>query len=247
LVVEYTKRVLDLISERDVRATFFILGWVAERHPQLVKCISAAGHEIATHSYWHRRVDTLTPDEFREDLQRSIDVLQDLTGKKVLGFRAPTFSITPGIEWAFDILHDVGLAYDASLFPGPRAHGGYPCPPHAHYFSHVPSGRPIAVLPMSGVLGSGSASLPFSGGGYLRLLPRWLIRHGFDSHERAGVPVVVYLHPRDFAPNGPRVPMPIKRRFKSYVGLNSTEAKLRMLLDRYRFDTCASALGLQGP
>jgi polysaccharide deacetylase family protein (PEP-CTERM system associated) len=247
LVVEYTRRILDLISERGVRATFFILGWVAERHPQIVKSISAAGHEIATHSYWHRRVDELSPDEFRKDLQHSIDVLQEQTGKKVLGFRAPTFSISPGTEWAFDVLHDVGLAYDASLFPVPRAHGGYPCPEMAHLFSRVPSGRPMPELPMSGLLRVGSACLPFSGGGYMRLLPQWLIRRGFDYYERAGAPVVVYLHPRDFAPECPRVRMPIKRRFKCYVGLNSTEAKLRMLLDGYRFDTCAAALGLQQP
>ncbi len=244
LVVEYTRRIVDLVSNTGVRATFFILGWVAERHPQLVRIISAAGHEIATHSYWHRRVDQLSPDEFRKDLQLSIDVLQEQTGKKVLGFRAPTFSITPGTEWAFDVLHDVGLAYDASLFPVPRAHGGYPCPQEAHLFSHVPSGRPIPELPMSGVLRVGSACLPFSGGGYVRLLPQWLIRRGFNSFERAGVPVVVYLHPRDFAPDCPRVSMPMKRRFKCYVGLNSTVAKLRMLLNSYRFDTCAAALGL---
>jgi polysaccharide deacetylase family protein (PEP-CTERM system associated) len=245
LVVDYTRLIVDLVSEADARATFFVLGWVAERYPQLTRTISAAGHEIATHSYWHRRVDQHSPDEFRKDLQRSIDVLQEQTGKKVLGFRAPTFSITPGTEWAFDVMHDVGLAYDASLFPSPRAHGGYRCPQEAHLFTNVPSGRPILELPMNGAFKAGPALLPFSGGGYMRLLPQWLIRRGFDSFERKDIPVVVYLHPRDFAPECPRVPMPIIRRFKYNIGLSSTEAKLKMLLNNYAFDTCAAVLGLQ--
>jgi polysaccharide deacetylase family protein (PEP-CTERM system associated) len=216
---------------------------VAERYPEIAKTIAAGGHELATHSFWHRRVDQLAPNVFREDLRRSIDVLQQQTGLPVLGFRAPSFSITPGAEWAFDVLHDVGLRYDASLFPAARGHGGYPCPQEGHAFTKAPSGKPMPELPMS-VLHLGPARLPFSGGGYMRLLPQWLIRRGFDSFEKRGTPVVVYLHPRDFAADGPRVPMPLHRRFKSYVGLKSTEAKLEMLLARYQFTTCADVLGL---
>lgn len=246
IVAEYTRRILDIVAAANVRATFFILGWVAERHPEIAKSIAAAGHEVATHSYWHRRVDQLTPNEFREDLSRSIDVLQQQTGQKVLGFRAPSFSIRPGTEWAFDVMHDLGLIYDASLFPARRGHGGYPCPREPHVLRQVPSGRPMPELPMS-VLKIGPLRLPFSGGGYLRLLPERVIRFGFSSLQRQGLPVVVYLHPRDFAPDCPRVPMPRHRRFKSYVGLHTTEAKLKILLRSYPFDTCAAVLGLTPP
>jgi hypothetical protein len=161
----------------------------------------------------------------------------------VLGFRAPSFSITPGTEWAFDVLNDLGLKYDASLFPGRRGHGGYPCPIEAHQFTKAPSGRPVLELPMT-LMKLGPMRLGFSGGGYMRVLPQWLIRRGFDQLNARNIPVVVYLHPRDFSPDCPRVRMPLKRRFKCYVGLDSTKDKLKMLLSRYRFDSCAAVLGV---
>jgi polysaccharide deacetylase family protein (PEP-CTERM system associated) len=185
----------------------------------------------------------LTPETFRQDMAKSIDAIESAGGKKVLGFRAPSFSITPGAEWAFDVLHDLGLRYDASLFPARRGHGGYPCPMEAHSFTGAPSGRPMPELPMS-VMRMAGVRMPFSGGGYLRLLPERLIRRGFRQLNRRGIPVVVYLHPRDFAPDCPRVPMPPQRRFKCYVGLDGTKDKLRMLLRHYRFDTCAAVLGV---
>jgi polysaccharide deacetylase family protein (PEP-CTERM system associated) len=245
LVARYTRLILDIIGEHRTQATFFMLGWVADRHPELAKMIVAEGHEIGTHSYWHGRVDQHTPRAFYEDMKRSIDVLEQQTGRKVLGFRAPSFSITPGAEWAIDVLHDLGLVYDASLFPAPRGHGGYPCPQPPHDFTGAPSGRPIRELPMS-VLRWGKLKLPFSGGGYLRLLPLPLIHYGFHRFNREGLPVVIYLHPRDFAPDCPRVEMPLHRRFKCYVGTKSTAGKLHALLGRYRFDTCASVLGIAG-
>ena len=244
IVVDRTRWIIDTVGEAGVRATFFVLGWVARRHPEIAKAVAAGGHEIATHSFWHRRVDRMTPDEFRQDLRESVDVLEQQSGRKVLGFRAPSFSITPGSEWAFDVLHDEGVAYDASLFPAKRGHGGYPCPQAAHRFDKAPSGRPMPELPMS-VLRVGPLRLPFSGGGYMRLLPGAVIRVAFDRFERDDVPVVVYLHPRDFAPDCPRVPMPLHRKFKCYVGINSTQEKLKMLLGRYAFTTCAGLLGLE--
>ena len=243
IVVEYTRWIVETIDKAGVRATFFILGWVADKHPELAKMIAASGHEIATHSYWHRKVYDLTPDEFREDMQRSIEVLSNQTGQKIRGFRAPSFSITPGTEWAFDVLHDLGIDYDASLFPGVRGQGGYPCRQEPHSFDAAPSGRAMPELPMS-VMRVGPARMCFSGGGYLRLLPMWFIRRGFAQFNDAGLPVVIYLHPRDFAPDCPRVPMPLSRRFKCYVGLKSTKRKLESLLREYRFDTCAAVLGI---
>ncbi len=243
IVERYTEWIVQTVTEADVRATFFVLGWIAERYPRLVKLMAEGGHELATHSFWHRKVYDLTPETFREDLARSIDAIESAGGRKVLGFRAPSFSITPGTEWAFDVLHDLGLRYDASLFPARRGHGGYPCPMGAHLFRDAPSGRPMPELPMS-IMRLAGARLPFSGGGYLRVLPPWLIRRGFDQLNARGVPAVVYLHPRDFAPDCPRVPMPARRRFKCYVGLAGTKDKLRMLLARYKFDTCAAVLGV---
>ncbi len=241
LVVRYTREILEILDGSGSRATFFVLGWVAERYPQIVPAIVAAGHEVATHGHWHRKVYEMRPDEFREDLQRSIDLLASQSGKRIRGFRATSFSITPGTEWAFDVLHDVGIQYDASLFPASRGHGGYPCPPRPHVSTIAPSGRPMPELPMS-VMRWGPFRLPFSGGGYLRVLPGSLIRAGFNQLNRKGLPGVVYLHPRDFAPDCPRVPMPLMRRFKCYTGTRTTRPKLEMLLERYRFDTCARIL-----
>jgi polysaccharide deacetylase family protein (PEP-CTERM system associated) len=243
IVEKHTEWIVETVSAANVRATFFVVGWIAERYPQLVRRIAEAGHEIGTHSYWHRRCYELTPDELRDDLQRSIDVLEQISGQKVHGFRAPSFSIIPGAEWVFDVLLDLGLKYDASLFPGTRDNGGYPCWMAAHKFTDIPSGRSMPELPMS-VMRLAGRRLAFSGGGYLRLLPEWLIRRGFSQLHREGVPVVVYLHPRDFAVECPRVPMPLHRRFKSYVGLATTAGKLRMLLENYRFDTCAAVVGV---
>ncbi|HJQ99093.1 MAG TPA: polysaccharide deacetylase family protein [Candidatus Polarisedimenticolaceae bacterium] len=243
LVEEFTDKILEAVAAGKTRATFFVLGWVAERYPAIPRKIAAAGHELGTHSFWHRRVDLLTREEFREDIRRSIAVLEDNTGQRVRGFRAPSFSIVPGAEWALDELLDLGLDYDASLFPARRGHGGYDCPLGPHVFRNTPSGRSIPELPMS-VMAFGPMRLPFSGGGYLRLLPPSIIRAGFSWTNRAGRPVVVYMHPRDFAPDGPIVPMPLYRRFKCTVGLSTSLDKLRMLLRTYRFDTCAAVLGL---
>jgi polysaccharide deacetylase family protein (PEP-CTERM system associated) len=245
IVERYTDWIVETVTRSNVRATFFILGWIAARHPDLVRRIADAGHEIGTHSFWHRKVYDLSPETFHADMKESIEAIETAAGggRRVRGFRAPSFSITPGTEWAFDVLHDLGLQYDASLFPAPRGHGGYPCPMQAHRFSGAPSGRAMPELPMS-VMKLGPFRVPFSGGGYMRLLPGAVIRRGFDQLNARGLPAVVYLHPRDFAPDCPRVPMPLKRRFKCYVGLRSTKEKLAMLLRTYRFDTCAAVLGI---
>lgn len=243
LVEPYTKWIVETVGQAGVRATFYLLGWVAERHPSLAPMIAAAGHEVGCHSYWHRRVDRLTPEEFREDTARAKNVIEQQIGAPVLGYRAPSFSITPGAEWAFDVLMDLGFKYDASLFPARRGHGGYACRQEVHDFANTPSGRSMRELPMS-VLQVGPAKIPFSGGGYLRVLPEWAIQRGFARFTAQGIPVVVYLHPRDFAVECPRVPMPLHRRFKCYVGLDTTADKLRTMLSRYRFDTCAAVAGI---
>lgn len=245
-----TDHILSILDERDVRGTFFVLGWVAERYPALVRRIAAAGHEIGSHSYWHREVYAQTPAAFREDLRRSVGVLEDTGGRRVLGFRAPSFSLTPGCEWAWDVMLDCGLRYDASVFPVARAHGGYPLTTPGRSVRPAvglmtPSGRLIDELPMSVMrLPVVGKRVAFSGGGYLRVLPWWLVKRGFAQHEAAGRAAVLYLHPWDFAAGGPSLPMRWSQRFKCYRNRDQTERRLCRLLERYRFDTCAGVMGI---
>lgn len=239
IVEDKTDMILAMLDEFETKATFFVLGWVANKYPNISKKIVADGHELGTHSYWHRRVYELNPEEFYKDLKQSVDVLQEQTGVKIKGFRAPSFSIIPGAEWAFDVIKDVGLEYDASLFPAKRGHGGYPCQQSAHQIET--SDGYLPELPMS-IRSFGPAKIPFSGGGYMRALPLWAIKKGFRSFENEGLPVVVYLHPRDFAPEQPVVKMPFHRKFKSYTGLGTTEFKLCSLLHEYEFTTCEEVL-----
>ena len=249
LVEDKTRLILRILDEHGTRATFFVLGWVAERHPGLVAEIAAAGHELASHGTMHVPVWQQTRAQFADDVRRSLEAIgKGAPTARVRGYRAPSFSIVPGAEWAFDVLAELGFAYDASLFPGSRGHGGYPCPEEPHTIT-APGGAKLAELPIS-VGHFGPVRMAYSGGGYLRLLPLSLIRRGVRQSHRAGRPVVTYLHPRDFAPDSPRVPMPMVRRFKCYVGLGTTERKLRAMLREYRWGTCADVLaggpGLRG-
>ena len=246
LVERYTDLILRICDEHRARATFFVLGWIAERHPALIKRIAEAGHEVGTHSFWHRKVYELSPEEFGRDIADSLGAIRAATSSDlpIHGFRAPSFSITPGTDWAFDTLLDLGITYDASLFPGPRGHGGYACVLGPHALT-TPKGRRIPELPMSLAavgLGPFRKRMCYCGGGYLRLLPTSLIEQGVAAESAAGRPTVVYLHPRDFAPDCPRVAMSPHRRFKCYVGLGTTEAKLRALLRTHRWETCAGVL-----
>lgn len=245
LVERYTDHILSLCDEAGVRATFFILGWIAERHPALVARIADAGHEIGTHSFWHRKVYELDKATFREDLMRSLDAIRTAAPSvEILGFRAPSFSITPGTEWAFDVLFDAGLRYDTSLFPGRRGHGGYACTPGAHRIT-TPLGQTLAELPMSlATIGVGPMRrrMCYSGGGYLRALPYRMIEQGLRAEAAQRRPTVVYLHPRDFAPDCPKVAMPPLRFFKCYIGTRTTTAKLRRLLAEHRWATCLEVL-----
>lgn len=247
LVERYTDLILRVCDDHKARATFFILGWIADKHPALVRRIADAGHEIGSHSFWHRKVYELSPETFRQDMADSLAAIRAGArdaGLAIRGFRAPSFSITRGAEWAFDTLLDLGFTYDASLFPAKRGHGGYACPPGAHIVT-APSGRRIPELPMS-IARFGPKRLCYSGGGYLRLLPLSLIERGIAQEAAEGRPTVVYLHPRDFAPDCPRVPMPLHRRFKCYVGMAGTEGKLRAMLKAHRWAPCADVLRSAG-
>lgn len=241
LVERYTDLILKICADANVKATFFILGWIADRHPALIQRIAGAGHELGTHSFWHRRVYDLTPEVFARDIADSLAAIRAaVPSADIRGFRAPSFSITRGAEWAFDVLLDQGLTYDASLFPAARGHGGYACTPGPHTIT-TPRGRALPELPMS-IARFGPKKLCYCGGGYMRLLPSSLIHYGLRQEAAAGRPTVVYLHPRDFAPDCPRVPMPPHRYFKCYFNCAGTEAKLRRLLDYASFTTCREVL-----
>ena len=242
--VQYaTDRVLDLFARAGVRATFFVLGWVAERWPQVVRAIDAGGHEIASHGYWHRRVFEHPPEQFREDVRRAKAVLEDIVGRPVLGHRAPTFSIDHHSLWALDILLEEGYEYDSSLYPGriyrPGFAEGFRQP---HNIDRGDHGL-IKEIPMTS-LRVGGSRLPFAGGGFFRLYPYPLIRWGMRYINRVDeVPVIVYFHPWEFAPEQPRVRnAPLFGRFKHYVNLRSFPGKIERLLKDFRFKTCRELL-----
>ncbi|APF39268.1 hypothetical protein BOQ54_17260 (plasmid) [Chelatococcus daeguensis] len=196
-----TSRVLDILARRSIRGTFFILGWVGERYPHLVRRIAGAGHEVASHGYWHEPVYSLTPDQFRDDVRRSKMVLEDITGRPVRGYRAPCFSIT---NWALPILRDLGFAYDSSFFPT-TAHDRYGrlegISPGTGPFEVIDGLHEICIscLPM------GRFALPWGGGGYFRLVPYGLWRVGVERILRTGIPYVFYIHPWDMDPGQPHV------------------------------------------
>lgn len=233
-----TNKILDLLAERQVKATFFILGWVAERFPQLVREIVAAGHEPATHSYRHRLIYTLSPEEFRADLRRSIDVIEQAAGQKVLGHRAPSFSVTGRSLWAIDIMQEEGLKYDSSVFPVRHHRYGIPDAPRAPYEIR-PGFRefPMATVRMA-------ANIPVAGGGYFRLYPYALTRWALHRINSENKPAMVYLHPWEFDPDQPRLNASLQARFRHYNNLKRTEPRLHALCGDFRFATAREVLGV---
>jgi polysaccharide deacetylase family protein (PEP-CTERM system associated) len=240
-VVANTSRLLDIFDEFDVRGTFFVLGWVAERHPQLVRDIGARGHELASHGYAHRLVYDQTLAAFREDVRRAKRLIEDVSGAEVGGYRAPSFSVTPRSLWALEILIEEGHAYDASIFPVRHDRYGIPPSPR-HPFRVRRDNGSIVEMPASTVQ-IGPLRLPVAGGGYFRILPyawsRWGIRH-LNRAERQ--PAVFYLHPWEVDPDQPRLPAGRLGRFRHYRNLHKTEPRLRRLLSDFRFGTVASLL-----
>jgi polysaccharide deacetylase family protein (PEP-CTERM system associated) len=236
-----TQRVLDLLDEHDARATFFVLGWVAERWPQLVDEIAARGHEVACHGYAHRLVYQLGPERFRADVVRAKRLLEDRLGAPVDGFRAASYSIVPSTAWAFDILIEQGFRYDASVFP--IRHDMYGFPGFSRFAVRLqrPAGE-IVEIPGSTVRLFGR-NWPVAGGGYFRFLPLAVtcraIRH-LNAHD--GVPAVVYLHPWEFDADQPRLPAGRRARIRHYTNLHRTEPRARQLLRRFRFAPLRRAL-----
>lgn len=237
-----TGRVLELLARHGAHGTFFTLGWVAERHPGLVRRIAEAEHEVASHGWWHRRITTLSPGAFREDLRASKAVLEDASGQRVLGFRAPSFSIRPGMEWAFDALLEEGYEYDSSLFPIRRPDYGWPgCPPAPHHVDR-PAGR-LLELPLATTVAAG-LRLPAAGGGYLRQLPLGLTLGAFHRMADRGETGMFYIHPWELDPGQPRLELPWLTRIRHYRGLERTEALLDRVLATFRFTSVVRRFGL---
>lgn len=233
-------RLLDLLARHTVRATFFVLGWLAARRPGLVKTIAAAGHEIGSHGWDHALVTRQTPDAFRHSIRCTKDVLERLTGRPVLGFRAPSFSIVRGREWALDVLIEEGYRYDSSLFPVRRPGYGYPNGRRDPHWLTRPAGR-LAEMPPATLCRCGLV-LPAGGGAYFRLLPYGLVRAALRDSARRGQPATFYIHPWELDPDQPRLRLPWLQRLRHYGGLGRSERRLRRLLSEFRFTAVADTL-----
>lgn len=243
-VVANTERLLELFDDAGVRSTFFVLGWVADRAPQLVRRIAAGGHEIASHGYHHQILYNLTPKQFREDVREAKITLEQAAGCPVVGYRAPSYSVTTSSLWALDVLIEEGYQYDASIFPIHHDRYGIPdAARHAHVMKR-PAGALVEV-PASTVR-LGGINLPVAGGGYFRLLPyswtRWGIRR-VNRVEHA--PVVFYLHPWEIDPGQPRMQVGAQTRLRHYGGLGKTAARLARLLRDFQFDSIASVMNFR--
>jgi polysaccharide deacetylase family protein (PEP-CTERM system associated) len=229
-----TERLLACLAERGARATFFVLGHVAERHPGLVPAIEAAGHEIACHGYAHRLVYTLSPGEFRDDLRRSLDLLRAQARGPIRGYRAAYWTLTRRSVWALDIIAEAGLAYDSSIYPTRTSLYGIPDAPRTPCRVRTPAGRELLEFPPS-VLRLPVRNLPFAGGIYLRLLPYWFVRWAMRRFARTGWPALVYIHPPEFDPGKPQLALPFARRVLHYARLDALRVKVPRLLAEFAF------------
>lgn len=245
-VVRTTERLLAVLAESGTIGTFFVLGWVAERTPELVRAIMAQGHEIACHGYGHRMITRQSRSEFADDICRAKDILEEAAGVDVIGYRAPTFSVVRETLWSLEVLAKAGFQYDSSIFP--IVHDRYGIP-DAERFPHkiaLGSGREIAEFPLSTVRGP-VGRFPVAGGGYFRLLPygvtSWALRRLNQREERPGI---VYLHPWEIDRDQPRLPVSRRVQFRHAVNTRSTESKLRRLLRDFQFAPVRDVLSSAG-
>jgi polysaccharide deacetylase family protein (PEP-CTERM system associated) len=241
-----TERLLELLGERRVHGTFFVLGWVAQRSPALLRRISEGGHEIACHGFSHELIYRQTRETFSEETSRAKKLLEDVVGRPVLGYRAASFSITRASIWALDVLIDLGFQYDSSIFP--IHHDRYGIPGASPCIGPVsaPSGRTLVEFPLNAASFLG-LKLPVSGGGYFRIFPYWLIRSGLRQiNRKAGQPFMFYLHPWEIDPEQPRIGVGMLSRFRHYTNLHLCEERLSTLLNDFSFAPAAEILRHQG-
>ncbi|MGE3476604.1 MAG: XrtA system polysaccharide deacetylase [Rhodospirillaceae bacterium] len=230
-----TNRILDLFARHDVKATFFTLGWVAERHPALIRRIVAEGHELASHGYEHIRVDTQTPAEFQVDIVRTKAILEDIGGARVRGYRAATFSIGRKNMWAFDVLEDAGYTYSSSINPIRHDNYGMDEAPRGPFLPAGAGG--ITELPIT-TLRLGKHNLPCGGGGFFRLLPYFVSKWAISRvNAKDAMPTIFYFHPWEVDPDQPREPgLSLKSRLRHYLNLNRMERRLTRLVQDFAWD-----------
>ena len=239
-VEQNTQKILDLLEFHSIKATMFILGWVAERHGHLIKRIARAGHEIACHGYAHELITSQGPSDFREDVKKAKGILEDLTGEPVLGYRAPTFSITRETEWALPILVEEGFQYDSSIVPILHDYYGIPgANPKIHSIS-TGSGN-IWEMPPS-TCRVGVIQTPIGGGGYFRLIPYRVLGYLLKRVEAQGQPLIMYLHPWEFDPDQPRMKGSFISSFRHYLNLATTKQRLVQLLKDFEFGPMRSLI-----
>ena len=240
-VEQNTQQLLDLFDQNEVAATFFVLGWVAERVPELVREIAARGHEVACHGYSHQLVYNQTPEVFRDETLRSKALLEDIIQSPVYGYRAASYSITERSRWALDILAEAGFVYDSSIFPVHHDRYGMPGSPEYPYQLKSPAGYPLVEFPLStaSILGY---RLPVAGGGYFRLYPYAMTRLGLSQINRKDRPFIFYLHPWEIDPGQPRVSARWFSRFRHYNNLGKCESRLRSLMNDFHFGTALEVL-----
>jgi polysaccharide deacetylase family protein (PEP-CTERM system associated) len=237
-VRDNTRRLLDAFSKHSVKSTFFVLGWIADRCPELIAEICRQGHEIATHGYEHLYVRSSTPAQFESDLVRSIAAIEHAIDRKPRGYRAPSFSIDKSQTWVYDIMVKHGITYDSSVFPisfhPDYGYNRVPLTPYKIYEN-------LYEFPM-GCFHLGGVNLPCCGGGYFRMLPYGVTSFGIRKCNRENRPVVFYIHPWEIDPGQPRVKLPPLRAFRHYCNLDQTEKRLHKLLAEFEFDTVAAVL-----
>jgi polysaccharide deacetylase family protein (PEP-CTERM system associated) len=240
-----TRRLLDLFDAKAIKATFFVLGWVARKSPELVREIAARGHEVASHGMSHKLVFDQTPQEFADETYESKSLLEDIVGAPILGYRASTYSITHRSLWALDILKEAGFIYDSSIFPIRHDVYGIPDAPQVPSRIQTPKGASIVEFPMS-VAPMFGMRLPVSGGGYFRLLPYSLTRFGLRKlNHSLGRPFIFYLHPWEIDPQQPRVKTKLLSKLRHYTNLDKCEGRLRKLIEEFRFAPVREVLQAQ--
>lgn len=239
-VEDNTRRLLDLLDERGIDATFFVLGWVAERLPGLVREIASRGHELACHSYWHRLIYKLSPQEFAEDTRRAKDVIEQAAGCTVFGYRAPSYSITAASTWALELLIESGFTYDSSIFPIRHDVYGIPDAPRGPFRVITASGS-LIEYPITTFRIGGSPNLPVGGGGYLRLLPFWYTRLGFNRARAEKLPLIAYVHPWEVDPSQPRLHGRARSQVRHYTNLSRMYGRLEALLALGEFSSFAKS------
>ncbi len=229
-------RTLEILDDHNTKATFFVLGWIAKKLPEIVTLIADRGHEIASHSQHHKLVYDMSPDEFRDDLKQSILYIEQAADITVKGYRAPSFSIRPSDEWVWDILTECGIEFDSSIFPVKHDTYGNPSAPRFAYDIVLEDGRSLLEIPPATVRFAGT-NIPTAGGGYLRMFPYWFISKSIRRINREGHPAVVYFHPWELDHNQEKVRASLKSRIRHYTNLKTFEYKLRRLLSEFGFTT----------